>query len=160
MRIGTDRNILSAIDIWSVGIIMLAFLTKRFPIFNANDDNQALIELATIFGSRRMEQCAMMHSELVISSSREQLDADRLPDRTFKCTIPSVVDADTNRIPEWIGKVNPDLWNSDGQPDPKAYLQDVDLAVDLCKRILHLDCTKRLTAKQALEHPFLREKEN
>lgn len=51
-----------AIDIWSVGIIMLGFLTKRFPIFNSMDDVEALLELGTIFGKRRMEQVALLHS--------------------------------------------------------------------------------------------------
>jgi cell division control protein 7 len=55
--------LLTAIDIWSAGVIMLAFLTKRFPLFNANDDNESLLEIATIFGAKRMQQCALMHSE-------------------------------------------------------------------------------------------------
>lgn len=51
-----------AIDIWSVGIILLCFLTRRFPFFNSNDDTEALAEIATIFGKRRMERCAALHS--------------------------------------------------------------------------------------------------
>lgn len=51
-----------AIDIWAVGVIMLAFLTKRYPLFNARDDQEALLEISTIFGKRRMEQVAVLHS--------------------------------------------------------------------------------------------------
>ncbi|KDN43916.1 kinase-like protein [Tilletiaria anomala UBC 951] len=126
-----------SIDIWSAGIVMLAFLTKRFPLFNANDDNEALLEIATIFGRRRMEQCAMLHN------------------RTFKCNIPSVEEAKTHRIPDWIKLVNPSLWNPGDHPDPLKYSQDVAQAVDLCRECLHLDCTRRLTASQLLQHPFL-----
>lgn len=43
---------------------MLCFLTRRFPFFTSNDDTEALLEIAAIFGKRRMEKCAAMHSEL------------------------------------------------------------------------------------------------
>lgn len=54
----------SAIDVWSAGIILLCFLTRRFPFFNSNDDVEALMELAALFGKKRMERCATLHSEL------------------------------------------------------------------------------------------------
>lgn len=53
----------AAVDIWSAGVILLAFLTKRFPFFVSSDDTEALLEIATIFGKDRMEQCAALHSE-------------------------------------------------------------------------------------------------
>ncbi|KIO31104.1 hypothetical protein M407DRAFT_68455 [Tulasnella calospora MUT 4182] len=53
----------AALDIWSVGTIMLSFLSGKFPIFNANDDVEALMEIAAILGKRKMEKCAQLHSE-------------------------------------------------------------------------------------------------
>lgn len=52
-----------AIDVWSAGMILLFFLTKKFPIFNSNDDTEALIEIATIIGRRKMEKTATLHSK-------------------------------------------------------------------------------------------------
>jgi cell division control protein 7 len=52
----------TAIDIWSVGIMLLCFLTRRFPFFNSNDDIEALMEIATIFGGKRIESCGALHS--------------------------------------------------------------------------------------------------
>lgn len=52
-----------ALDIWSVGTILLSFLSGKFPIFNANDDVEALMEIAAILGKRKMEKCAQLHSE-------------------------------------------------------------------------------------------------
>lgn len=52
----------SALDIWSAGIILLCFLTRRFPFFNSNDDTEALAEIMAIFGRRKMERCAALHS--------------------------------------------------------------------------------------------------
>ena len=42
---------------------MLSFLTGKFPIFQSNDDIEALMEIASILGRRRMEAAAALHSE-------------------------------------------------------------------------------------------------
>ena len=55
--------ILLAIDIWSSGVILLSFLTKKFPIFRSNDDIEALMEIATIIGRRKIECAAALHSK-------------------------------------------------------------------------------------------------
>lgn len=52
----------AALDIWSAGIMLLCFLTRRFPFFNSNDDTEALIEIAAIFGRKKIERCAAGHS--------------------------------------------------------------------------------------------------
>lgn len=65
-----------AIDIWAVGVIMLAFLTKRFSLFNATDDVEALLEMSTICGKRRMEQVALLHSTfLYLFFSRQDMSS-------------------------------------------------------------------------------------
>lgn len=52
---------LSAIDVWSAGMIMLFFLTKKFPLSQSSDDVEALMEIAAIIGRRRMEKAATLH---------------------------------------------------------------------------------------------------
>lgn len=52
-----------ALDVWSAGIILLCFLTRRFPFFNSNDDTEALLELLAIYGRRKMERVAALHSK-------------------------------------------------------------------------------------------------
>ncbi|KAN0061054.1 Cell division control protein 7 [Thecaphora frezii] len=124
-----------ALDIWSAGIIMVAFLSHRFPIFNANDDTEALLELATIFGKKRMEQCALLHN------------------RTFQCNVPTIEGG--KRINEFILQLNPGLTDPGSHPDPERYHADVSGALDLARACLHLDCTRRWTAAALLNHPFL-----
>ncbi|KAI9622904.1 hypothetical protein H4Q26_014843 [Puccinia striiformis f. sp. tritici PST-130] len=60
-----------AIDIWSVGVTLLCFLTRRFPFFNSNDDVDALMEIATIFGRSKLESVALHHNRTVISNIPE-----------------------------------------------------------------------------------------
>jgi cell division control protein 7 len=52
----------SAVDVWSAGMIMLFFLIEKFPLFRSNDDTEALMEVASIVGRRRMEKAATLHS--------------------------------------------------------------------------------------------------
>lgn len=53
----------SAVDMWSAGMILLFFLTGKFPLFQSNDDVEALLEIACIIGRRRMEKAATLHCE-------------------------------------------------------------------------------------------------
>ncbi|CCH59008.1 hypothetical protein TBLA_0B01650 [Henningerozyma blattae CBS 6284] len=49
------------IDIWSVGVILLSFLGRRFPMFQSLDDTDSLLELCTIFGWKNLKECASLH---------------------------------------------------------------------------------------------------
>jgi cell division control protein 7 len=51
-----------AIDVWSAGIILLFFLTGKFPMFQSSDDIEALMETAAIVGRKKMEKVATLHS--------------------------------------------------------------------------------------------------
>lgn len=44
-------------------MIFLFFFTGKFPLFQSNDDIEALVELASIIGRKRMEAAATLHSE-------------------------------------------------------------------------------------------------
>lgn len=50
-----------AIDVWSAAVILLAFLTGKFPIFQSNDDVEALMEIAVVLGKRNTERTATLH---------------------------------------------------------------------------------------------------
>ncbi|KAG8916543.1 hypothetical protein FRC02_003754 [Tulasnella sp. 418] len=153
-----------ALDIWSAGTIMLSFLCCKFPIFNANDDIEALMEIASIIGKRKMEKCAQLHN------------------RTFCTNVPSV---DHPGIPwqEVIERLNPSILepsppvspsrrnslasDSSSSPTvdpgyaPPGYNRGSDPllthAYDLLDKMMHPDMTKRITARDALFHPFLAE---
>lgn len=53
----------TAIDVWAVGVILISIMTARFPFFQSEDDADALIEIATIFGLKEMKECASLHSK-------------------------------------------------------------------------------------------------
>ncbi|ORY48010.1 kinase-like domain-containing protein [Leucosporidium creatinivorum] len=137
-----------SIDIWSAGIILLCFLTRRFPFFNSNDDTEALAEIAAIFGKRKMERCAALHN------------------RTFITNIPTFDAPPHPTLHALVKALNPPIF-TDLSPDPygpipsteesdKTWYEGSELmeCVDLMRRCLELDCTKRWTAEECLEHPF------
>ncbi|KAJ1958224.1 Cell division control protein 7 [Linderina pennispora] len=114
-----------AIDIWSAGVILLCFLTRRFPFFQSTDDTEALLEIAVLYGRLEMERAAVALG------------------RTFLTNIPTVKDRGI-RFESLIK-----AYNLDGflVMPPEAY--------DLLRRLLALTPDKRITAAEALEHPFI-----
>ncbi|EFQ27248.1 uncharacterized protein GLRG_01743 [Colletotrichum graminicola M1.001] len=126
------------IDIWSAGVILLTIMSKRFPFFNSADDVEAMIEIATIFGVKRMRQAGLLHGCM------------------FETNIPTVGNAGFS-----LGKII--LWSTcrtDGGKDgqPGIPLTDEEkLAVDFLENCMELDPARRISAKDALEHEFLKE---
>ncbi|KAF9463068.1 kinase-like protein [Collybia nuda] len=94
-----------AIDVWAVGMILLFFLTGKFPLFQSNDDTEALMEIAVVIGRNKMEKAATLHS------------------RVFSTNIPSVTREGTSWR-EFVEKLNPDLYQPQ-EPDPRYYPYNV-----------------------------------
>jgi cell division control protein 7 len=125
------------IDIWSAGVILLTILSRRFPFFNSEDDIEAMIEIATIFGQRRMKQAAYLHGV------------------SFETSIPTI---GVNGFA--LGKII--LWStcrteSSHSGEAGKLSPDEEVAVRFLERCLELDPSKRISAAEALEHEFLAE---
>ncbi|KAL8951117.1 MAG: hypothetical protein Q9222_002889 [Ikaeria aurantiellina] len=120
------------IDIWSVGVILLTILCQRFPFFNSADDVDALIEIASIFGQKRMKACALLHGAI------------------FECSLPTVGDKGflLKQIVQWsVSPVRPEVREAI-EPDVMECINFLDLC-------LELDPRKRISARKALTSEFL-----
>ncbi|KAJ5288482.1 hypothetical protein N7478_001512 [Penicillium angulare] len=113
------------IDMWSVGVILLTLLGRRFPFFNSADDIDAMIEMASIFGTRRMKTAAAMHGQI------------------FETNIPTIGEKGYSweKLVKWSSCVE-DLTESEQQ------------ATRLLAGLMELDPSKRLSAEDALQHEF------
>lgn len=123
------------IDIWSCGIILLTFLSKRFPFFHSADDIDAFIELCTIFGKTKMRDTALLHGQVL------------------QTNLPTVSEAGHRweKIIQWCtGRSSKK--GSDGTGDISSEEQG---AIDFLKCCLELDPDRRISAAEALQHPFL-----
>ncbi|KTW31050.1 uncharacterized protein T551_01602 [Pneumocystis jirovecii RU7] len=120
------------IDIWAAGVILLSFLTQRFPFFNSSDDADALIEITCIFGKNEMRKCAKLHN-CVFDTNISTLNEKKI---TFQ------------KLIRW----------STGFPanydNPLAWKEK--LALNFLEQCLQLDPLERFSAEKALKHDFLK----
>ena len=148
-----DVDAISAVDIWSAGTVMLFFLSRKFPIFAANSDMEALLEQAAILGRDVMEDTAALHSKIFPPS--EVHSSKDCTDRTFSTSITTI----EKRTPwsKFLQTLNPDLFNGEAAEDQASTRRRALLkhAVDLLDKCLDPDNVIRITARGALYHPFL-----
>lgn len=123
------------IDVWSAGIILLTILCRRFPFFNSADDIDAVIELMTIFGKIRMRKCAMIHGQIL------ETNIPTASDKGF--TLESIVVWSQDRAQR----------NKNGE---RTRVRPEEIPImELLQRCLELDPKHRISAEDALQHPFL-----
>ncbi|KAF8490281.1 kinase-like domain-containing protein [Gautieria morchelliformis] len=135
-----------AVDIWSAGTILLFFLTGKFPLFHCPDDTQALVEIAVVLGKRAVERAGVLHNRVIITN------------------IPSV-EPNGRDWSEFVQTLNPGLCehhgsNGDDAVSSQRHEEDVTQAIDLLKATLEPESVKRVTARDALYHPFLKGEED
>ena len=69
-----------AIDMWSMGVILLTFLSGRSPFFLSNTDTDAIVELARTFGAKELQQAAQsVGKEMLIGAGAAQSGKDPCP---------------------------------------------------------------------------------
>ncbi|RVX75492.1 hypothetical protein B0A52_00845 [Exophiala mesophila] len=117
------------IDIWSAGVILLTLLARRFPFFNSADDVDAMIEIASIFGRKKMQAAAAMHGQLFETS------IETIGERGF--SLEKII-----------------LWASCREKEQDGLRAGEAQAVLLLQGLLELDAGKRFSAKEALMHEF------
>ena len=98
-------------------MILLFFLTGKFPLFQSSDDIEALMEIATIIGRQKMERTAILHSQY--DSPVEYCHVMPFSARTFATNVPSIT-AEGMSWRVFVEKQNSRLWEVP-PPDDRYY---------------------------------------
>ncbi|XP_053928972.1 cell division cycle 7-related protein kinase isoform X1 [Cuculus canorus] len=172
----------TAIDMWSAGIIFLSLLSGRYPFYKASDDLTALAQIMTVRGSRETIQAAKTFGKSVLCTQVvpaqnlrtlcEKLRGTNSSCKRSQGEAPSKAVSDSaspvaadKPCPETLGKQPQHLTSSqegDGAleikaADLKGWDQVPDEAYDLLDKLLDLNPATRITAQEALLHPFFKD---
>ncbi|KYO19623.1 cell division cycle 7-related protein kinase isoform A [Alligator mississippiensis] len=175
----------TAIDMWSAGIIFLSLLSGRYPFYKASDDLTALAQIMTIRGSRETIQAAKTFGKSILCTKEVPAQDLRILCERLRGTNKSTGDMHTNPSYELALPVETDKVEFGSQTFRKEiyHLKDShrengggidikireklthtkgwdrvpDEAYDLLDKLLDLNPATRITAKEALMHPFFKD---
>ncbi|KAF4525437.1 hypothetical protein B566_EDAN004180 [Ephemera danica] len=157
-----------SVDMWAAGVLLLSILSGCYPFFKSPDDMTALAELMTVFGTKPMREiAAKLNRMLVMDKERAPLDLKKMCIKLRNNRLSAREKKNRKSEEEKSGQkcpvCGPSLHSvseeipclckgSHGTSTP----QFPDEAYDLLHKLLDLNPSTRITAEQALEHPFIK----
>ncbi|KAF3819641.1 hypothetical protein GH733_015150 [Mirounga leonina] len=179
----------TAIDMWSAGVIFLSLLSGRYPFYKASDDLTALAQIMTIRGSRETIQAAKTFGKSILCSKEVPAQDLRklceklrgIDSKTPKLT--SDIQGLASRDPTFSEKIDHkashliqtpqaqhsgnSLYKGDSNgcggslntdtTNLEGWNEVPDEAYDLLDKLLDLNPASRITAEEALLHPFFKD---
>ncbi|XP_016972920.1 cell division cycle 7-related protein kinase [Drosophila rhopaloa] len=156
----------TAVDVWAAGVIFLSIMSSVYPFFKAPNDFIALAEIVTIFGDQAIRKTALALERMITLSQRSRpLNLRKLCLRFRHRSVFS--DAKLLKSHESVdGRCevcrNCDQYFFNCLCEDSEYLTEpLDAyecfpasAYDLLHRLLEINPHKRITADEALQHPF------
>lgn len=113
-----------SLDLWSFGCMLAGLLFKREPFFRGNDNKDQLVKIARVLGTDDMDAWLDKYGITIDPQYRAMIG--RHQKRPWK---------------KFITENNSDIASA---PD----------AIDLLDKVLRYDPAERLTAREAMEHPY------
>ncbi|XP_076976410.1 cell division cycle 7-related protein kinase [Tamandua tetradactyla] len=179
-------NQTTAIDMWSAGVIFLSLLSGRYPFYKASDDLTALAQIMTIRGSRETIQAAKTFGKSIlcskevpaqdlrklcerlrgIDSETPKLTSDMQEPASHNPTFSEKIDHKASHLihtPQTqlsgnsLHKENSKGCFDEHTTNLEDWDEVPDDAYDLLDKLLDLNPASRITAEEALLHPFFKD---
>uniref|UniRef100_A0A183ADV7 non-specific serine/threonine protein kinase n=1 Tax=Echinostoma caproni TaxID=27848 RepID=A0A183ADV7_9TREM len=160
----------TAVDVWAVGVILLSFLSGRYPFIKVDDDLDVLHAFTHLIGYERMQACAKaLGRRLLVDPKPPPMDASDTPATWLKLRCVAI-----RKQEKKFAGLPPLLSNEKKLADKSATCSAVTgvetkknpialpashvfplSAYDLLAKLLEPNPNKRVSAYEALRHPFL-----
>ncbi|CAG5034680.1 unnamed protein product [Parnassius apollo] len=153
----------AAVDLWAAGVVLATVLANRYPFFRAADDYSALAEVADLLGTDAVQRTAEALGRRVVTSTRRAGLCLRKLSARLRRVPPAPPVSAAPRAGTCAGcQLARDLCLCPDENVPASSF-DPDLVVAgfpdsafaLAARLLEPNPSLRITADEALKHPFL-----
>jgi casein kinase II subunit alpha len=127
-----------SLDLWSVGCMLASIIFRRDPFFRGSDNRDQLVRIAQVLGTDLMDSWLNKYG-LYIGMLSALFFFSHFLDPSFRLL---------------IGTHLPQNWGSYVNSENSKVA--TELAIDFLDKLLRYDPQERLTAKEALCHPYLK----
>lgn len=135
-----------ALDIWSVGIIFLSLLSGKYPFFKGRDDMASIMQIIVLFGSTKcVETARLLGKKLYCSPPQPSQNISTICQHMRHISLAenkSIGDSHSISVE---------------RKEETSWITAPPAAYELLLRCLDLNFYQRITATQAVYHPFLSE---
>ena len=135
-----------ALDIWSVGVIFLSLLSGKYPFFKGRDDLACIMQIIVLFSSKKcMETARLLGKELYCSPPQPSQNISTICQHMKRISLVGN---------KYIGDSHSSFAQ---QKEETSWITAPPTAYELLLGCLDLNFYQRITATQAINHPFLSE---
>lgn len=116
-----------SLDLWSFGCVLAQILFNKDPLFKGKDNEDQLVKIAKVLGTPKLFDYLDKYNIRLKSSFEGSLSRNRFPPTPLVQLVPY---------------------------DRKQYCDE--MALDLLEKLLRYDHQERLSAKEAMDHPWFK----
>ena len=147
----------TALDVWSVGVILLSIASGRYPFFRATEDCEALAEIMQLLGTHPVCNAVqkMTGKKLVINKGPGSFCPETVKAHNLRATCEELRSAQPEKTKSEVLKADT-LGDNNQVPCGEGQKYSDNFYV-LLRQVLLVNPVRRISAENALLHPYFNE---